>query len=134
MRQTSRAVALLLALDSAQATTIVPGANSKLIVNGVMYANVMIPVGGADNNLMGAIKSRTAPYNSCSYGVTYSQWPSSDSDPLCPITMVSGWTSGTIATLKIANAPFPSTSIVPATLWGTGAVTDGMSDCVPCLQ
>jgi hypothetical protein len=36
--------------------------------------------------------------------------------------------------MKIANAPFPSTSIVAGTLWGTGAVKDNASYCIPCLQ
>jgi hypothetical protein len=109
MRQTSRAVALLLALDSAQATTIAVASNVKNGINRVMYPSIMIPLGGADNNLMGAISSRTAPYNSCSYGVTFAQWPAA-SAPNCPLTMVSGWTSGTPAPMTMSKA-YPASAL-----------------------
>jgi hypothetical protein len=94
----------------------------------------MYPVGGPDNNLMGALTSRTAPYNSCTGpSTTFAQWPTT-SNPPCPVAMVSGWTSGTVTAMKIASAPLPTGIIVANTLWGTNSVTTGMSDCIPCLQ
>lgn len=65
MRQTSRAVALLLALESAQAQTVV-GANTSTKYNGAIYVNPILDgIGGPDNNPTGLLNSRTAPYNPC---------------------------------------------------------------------
>ena len=65
MRQTSRAVALLLALESTQAAQVADAANANMIYTGANLAGVMIPLGGAANNAAGRLADRTAPYTAC---------------------------------------------------------------------
>ena len=124
MRQTSRAVALLLALEGANAAALSVFTNVANSYNQSSYQTLLLPLGGAYNNLAGAQASRSAPYNSCP---TFNQNSASGTNP-CPTTNYNP-TSGVWGALTPQKS---NTADLGSGAW-TGKGSAG-SLCVPCIQ
>jgi len=129
MRQTSRAVALLLALDSAQAV-VFPIASENLI-NNAIYPNLMVPLGGANWANAGQLASRTAAYNNCP-GWAFS---TTNTTPSCaPANYNKVYHSSTAIGAWKTFAGQAVTAPGAASANELDAVSGVGSYCVPCIQ
>lgn len=99
MRQTSRAVALLLALESANAavTTQVPAALGK----GGDYVTIFNPALGSFPSNSQQLNNRTAGYTGLAQVFAASTTPTAAG---AANTAVTGWTDATYSTGKVNNA------------------------------
>jgi len=130
MRQTSRAVALLLALDSAQAGATDFPYNTVNLINNALYPNLLVPLGGVGFSAAGARQSRTAPYNNCP-GWAFS---TTNTTPSCPTANYSK--TGVTGAWKAFAAQAVTAAGVAAfnsTTENNTVITVG-SYCVPCIQ